>query len=104
VYAKWTPNTYTIELDGNEASSPGTSLITVTFDKNTFKISDESGSSSLVNPKRVGYTFGGWYTGKIDGAMIIDPDGKFVENVKGYTGEDGAWCRTGNTTLYAHWG
>jgi len=103
VYAKWVPNIFTVELDGNEATSPGTSSITVTYDKNTFKVSEDSGSISMVNPERIGYTFAGWYTGKTEGTMIINPDGKFIENVKGYTGEDGVWCRTGNTTLYAHW-
>jgi len=103
VYAKWIPNTYTVELDGNGATSPGTSSIMVTFEKNTFNIPEESESSSIVNPKRTGYRFAGWYTGKTDGTLIIDSDGKFVENVKGYTGEDGVWCRTGDTTLYAHW-
>jgi uncharacterized repeat protein (TIGR02543 family) len=49
LYAKWTPNTYTIELNTN--GSPTLNPITKVYDEDI----------NIPKPSRVGYTFNGWF-------------------------------------------
>ena len=78
LYAKWTPNQYTVTLDHNyEGSTNGS--ITVIYD---------STYSGLTNPTRPGYAFDGWYDAKTDGNKVNSTDTVKI---------------TTDTTLYAHW-
>lgn len=84
LYAKWTPNNYTITLNtvGGEISKNTT---TVTYDSNY----------TLEVPTRLGYTFLGWYDGTGNSAVAYtDETGKSLNN----------WSILNNDTiLYAHW-
>lgn len=84
LYAKWTPNNYTITLNtvGGEVSK---NTATVTYDSNY----------TLEVPTRLGYTFLGWYDGTGNSAVAYtDETGKSLNN----------WSILNNDTiLYAHW-
>ncbi len=78
LYAEWKKNTYTIKynLNGGENSTSNPETYTVT-----------TGTITLKNPTRTGYTFGGWYS-----------DSKYKTKVTSI--KKGS---TGNKTLYAKW-
>ncbi|MGN1201471.1 MAG: InlB B-repeat-containing protein, partial [Candidatus Caccovivens sp.] len=95
IYAKWTANTYTITLNGNGATTAGTTSVNVTYDSSTI--------SPITNPSKTGYTFAGWTTAQNSGAVVIDISGNFVASVTGYTNESKQWVKASNTTLYAKW-
>ena len=96
LYAKWTPNTYTITLNANGGSG-GTESVTATYNSSTL-------SPAITNPTKTGYTFTGWYSGSGGtGNKVIGTDGKLVVNVSGYTGANGVWTATENKNLYAGW-
>lgn len=84
LYAKWTPNNYTITLNtvGGEISK---NTATVTYDSNY----------TLEVPTRLGYTFLGWYDGTGNSAVAYtDETGKSL----------GKWTTLNNDLiLYAHW-
>ena len=83
LYAKWTPNNYTITLNtvGGEISK---NTATVTYDSNY----------TLEVPTRLGYTFLGWYDGTGNSAVAYtDETGKSLSN----------WTLTEGKTLYAKW-
>ena len=61
LYAKWTPNNYTLTLNANGGSVSPTSK-TVTYG-NTY--------TDLPTPTRAGYTFGGWY-GSYNGSTYVN--------------------------------
>jgi uncharacterized repeat protein (TIGR02543 family) len=79
LYAKWTPNTYTVTFNANGGSLSGVSSKQVTYD---------STYGSLPTATKSGYTFGGWFTSTTGGDNISDDT--IVEI-------------TTATTLYAHW-
>ena len=83
LYAKWTPNNYTVTLNtvGGEVSG---NMATVTFDSDY----------ALEVPTRIGYTFVGWYDGTGNSAVAYtDANGKSL----------GKWNLTDGKTLYAKW-
>lgn len=84
LYAKWTPNNYTVTLNtvGGEVSG---NMATVTYDADY----------TLEVPTRLGYTFLGWYDGTGNSAVAYtDETGKSLNN----------WSILNNDTiLYAHW-
>ena len=84
LYAKWTANTYTVNLD-REPSTDGTASVTAIFG---------SDMPAITKPTRTGYTFGGYYTEKNGG-------GTQYYNANG--GSSKAWNIAANTTLYAKW-
>ena len=95
--AQWKANTYTITLNGNNGSGHTTS-VTATYNSATLS------PSTITNPTRAGYTFGGWYSASGGtGSMVIGTDGKLQANVSGYTGANGIWIATASKTLYAKW-
>lgn len=86
--AQWVANDYTVTLDGNGATSAGSpSTLSVTFDG----VLD---TSSLVLPRRFGYTFLGYFTAATGGEKYINADGSFSRV---------AWDIAVDTTLYAQW-
>ena len=97
LWAQFTPNNYTIELNDNGGSG-GDGTHAVTFDAAT---------GSLTNaPERDGYTFAGYWTGSGGtGTQIFNADLTPIQNVSGYTDNtsDKKWIYAGNKTLYAKW-
>ena len=78
LYAKWTPNKYTVTYDANGGSvSPKSN--SQTFDSNYV---------NLPTPTKTGYTFQGWYTEKTGGSKVTTST---------------KYKTAGNTTLYARW-
>ncbi|WP_193556127.1 InlB B-repeat-containing protein [Paenibacillus ginsengarvi] len=75
LYAKWTPNHYTVTFNSNGGT--GVSSQTVSYNNK---------ATAPANPTRTGYTFGGWYT-----------------NTGLTTAFAFTTAITGNTTLYAKW-
>ena len=97
LYAKWTAIQTTITLNANGGSGNTTS-VAATYDSSTLN------PSSITNPTKTGYTFGGWYSGEGGtGSLVINTSGKLQANVSGYTGANGVWKATTNKTLYAKW-
>lgn len=74
LYAKWTPNTYTITFNGNGGNS------------STLKLNYGAALGNLPTSTRTGYTFAGWYTTSTGGTKITNTT-----------------LVTGNVTYYAHW-
>ena len=78
LYAHWTANNYTVSFENNDGSGISSSKA-VTFDSNF---------GELCIPKRIGYTFDGWYTDIADGTKVTS---------------DSKYSTADNVTLYAHW-
>lgn len=78
LYARWSPITYTIELNANGGSCL-TDSVTVAYD---------SIYGALPIPTKTGYTFNGWYTAVSGGTKIT---------------EDTKVTTASNHTLYAQW-
>ena len=93
LYAKWTA---TITLNGNGATSAGSTSATVNYKSSTV--------SSITNPSKTDYTFAGWYSGSGGtGDLVINTSGELQSDVSGFTDEDGKWVATEVKTLYAKW-
>ena len=100
LYAGWTPITYTgdngIILDQNEATTNGTTKLSVTYATTT--------EFTITNPLRNGYTFGGWTSTKNGATVVIDTTGALQASVSGYTNASSQWIRSDMpVTLYAKW-
>ena len=64
LYAQWSPNNYTVTFNAQGGSAPVPATKNVTFD---------AAYGTLASTTRVGYTFGGWWTGPGGtGIEIID--------------------------------
>ena len=85
LYAKWTPNTYTIKFVGGSNSSGSMSDVTATYDSAT-KLPSNGFS-------REGYKFAGWSTSDGDDATVGFSDQTDVINL----------VENGEITLYAVW-
>ena len=85
LYAKWTANEYTVTLDGQSATTAGTTEVTATYD---------AAMPAITVPERTGYTFGGYYT-------ATDGGGTKYYNADGTSAT--AWNIAEATTLYAKW-
>ena len=84
VYARWTVNTYNVQLD-RQGGSDGTASVTATYD---------AAMPSATKPTRLGYTFGGYYTLQNGGGTQY------------YTASCASartWNIASNTILYAKW-
>ena len=92
LYARWTPNKYTISYNGNGATGGSTANTTATYDQNVAIASN--------GYTRTGYTFAGWTT-KSNGA----DDGYGWTNWKGtWKYVDGQYgIASGKLQLYARW-
>lgn len=82
LYAKWTPNTYTISFDLNYDSAEPIGSREIAYD---------SEYGELPAPTRIGHSFVGWYT-----AEIPDGSGEYIH-------KDTIYKVDGNQTLYAIW-
>ena len=83
LYAKWTPNPYTITFNGNGSTSGSTSDAECTY--------DSSCTLSTNHYVRSGYLFLGWTT--TPGGNVQYNDGQSVLNI----------AESGSITLYAKW-
>lgn len=79
LYARWTPNKYTVIFNANGGETPSPSSKTVTY-KSTY--------GTLATVSRLGYGFLGWFTDPTSGTKVNSTD---TYNI------------IGNQTLYAHW-
>lgn len=104
-YPAWTPKSYTINLANMEATTAGTTSVTVTFDAST------NMTSAITKPTKTHYNFGGYWTSENTGTtldhQLIDEDGNWIADVDGYTSNDGAghptWVHDYPISLYAKW-
>lgn len=79
LYAKWTPNTYTITFNANGGTTPSKASMSVKYN---------SAYGTLATTTRIGYTFKGWYTAKSGGTKITS---------------NSTYTTASNSTLYAQW-
>ena len=93
LYAIYTPNTYTVTLDGNGGTG-GSASVTATY---------EAALPSFTAPIRSGYVLTGYYTETSGGTKVIDVDGTLEAGVTGYTNSESEWIGTSATTLHAQW-
>ena len=85
LYAKWTPKTYTVNLDMQDGSG-GTAQVTATFD---------SAMPSATAPTKTGYTFAGYYT---------STNGGGTQYYNADMSSANTWnIDTNPSTLYAKW-
>ena len=94
LFARWTPNTYTITLN-RQGSTTGATSVTATFDSKTL--------TGWTAPTRAGYTFQGYFTAATGGNRVISSVGTLESNVTDYTDANGNWIRTSAPTLHAQW-
>jgi uncharacterized repeat protein (TIGR02543 family) len=86
LYARWTPNSYTVSFNGNY--SDGGSMATQSF---IFDVAQYLTSNGFTRNE---YLFNGWNT-KADGSGISYTGGAWVKNLSDVTNDD--------VTLYAMW-
>lgn len=95
-YAKWTASVYRISLDNESPTTSGSTYVDLTYNSSTH--------AGIINPKKTGYTFGGYWTADNGtGTMVINTSGVLQANVTNYTGAGGIWTKAATTTLYAKW-
>ena len=104
LYAKWTPNTYTITLNSNGGTG-STESVEIDYGQTPPNTAGSNYYFSITNPTKPGYTFLGWYTAADGGSEVIDKDGCFLAPVADYTSNSAGniWIRPSDATLYAHW-
>ena len=88
LYARWTPNTYTVSFDANGGSGGQSADVTVIYDSAMPTI-------STTKPTRAGYAFGGWYdtSAASGGTQYYTAAGASVRT----------WKKTADAKLYARW-
>lgn len=79
LYAKWTPNDYTVTFNANGGNTTSPASKTITY-ANTY--------GELATTTRTGYSFNGWYTQESGGTKITSETTVSI---------------TANQTLYAQW-
>ena len=95
--ATFTAKTYTVNLDDQSATTAvSPSSVTATYNSSTL-------SSSITNPSKTGYTFGGWYKSTGGAGGLIISTGGALQASTDYTGAGGIWTNDGDVTLYAKW-
>ncbi len=85
LYAKWTPNTYSVKYDGNGATAGSMSNST-----HTYGVAKNLTTNAFT---KTGYTFEGWAT-SVDGDVVYSNE----QSVSNLTSENGVVV-----TLYAKW-
>ena len=95
VDASFSAKTYTVTLNGNGGSG-NTANVTATYNSSTL-------SSSITNPTKTGYIFGGWYSGEGGTGTLIISSAGVLQSSTTYSDGSGNWTNDGNVTLYAKW-
>lgn len=80
-----TANTYTVTLSAPDATTPGTTSVTATYDAIM--------PLPITRPERTGWVFSGYFDATTGGTQYYTGEGTSVRN----------WDKTANTTLHAHW-
>ncbi len=100
VEAVYTNGVYGITLDGNQATTMGTTSIYERYEDGFYLEigchNRVSGNSGITVPTRKGYTFLGYYTAAEGGTQLICADGCLSANMS-------ATRFLGSAILYAHW-
>ncbi len=98
LYAHWTANGYTIDLNNQSATTAGTTSLSVVYDSNT------NLTGAITLPAKTNCTFEGYFTAvKGGGSQLIGKDGKVIAGVSGYTDGSKNWKCANSVTLYAYW-
>lgn len=85
----------TVTLNNNDATTPGTESVIVTYG---------SALSNITVPSKTDYTFYGYYTENAgEGRQLINDAGEWIASVDGYTNENKKWVHDGDVTLYAYY-
>ena len=101
LYAMWTPNVYTVNLDHNTATVDG-APDTVYLKYATGWFSNEGATESITKlttvPEKSSYNFVGYYSMASNGTQIVNASGAFLttENALTFTTDEPA-------TIYARW-
>ena len=109
VYARWTPNAYTLTVRTNGGtfvggtfsnfSPKGPATLTVKYGQTSYY--------KIGTATRPGYVFKGWYTGPKAGTLVYTKNGNAYENATAKywkkIGTKAVWQYRGNLTIYAHW-
>lgn len=101
LYAKWTPNTYTVTLDQQSGATGyganGDGSLTATF--------DAAFSSATMPTAANGYAFMGyWSAAGGTGTQFTDASGNLLANIDSYSDASGNWIYDGDDlTLYAYY-
>ncbi len=97
LYAKWNPNTITVTLNNQSATSPGTSKVYYKYNINKYYSNSATSAqiTSISKPSKNGYIFDGYTTGTNGaGTKFISNAGVFIGNL---------YKQASNITLYASW-
>ena len=101
LYAVWTPNVYTVNLNHNDADVDGTPN-TVYLKYATGWFSNADATTSIANmttiPTKEGYQFAGYYSQASGGVQLIGTNGEFQTNENAL-----AFTTTNPATIYARW-
>ena len=96
LYAKWTAKNYSNTLNDQDATGTGHSTsATTTYNSTTV--------SSITNPEKDYYTFGGWYSAAGGGGMMVINTSGALQASTAYTNSSRQWTSDGAQTLYAKW-
>ena len=104
LYAQWKPNTYTVTLDGNNATSTthststtatyNAAMPTITLPSRSYKVTFNANSGTCETKSLTStYTFNGYYTATSGGTQYYKSDGSSAKN----------YDKTSASTLYAQW-
>lgn len=104
LHANWTPITYDITLNDQDATSTlHVKALTIDYYSTYFNEVYPTPEAPDL-PTKSYYEFKGWYTGVGGtGYQIMDENGAIQSGVTGYTDADGRWIHTTNVELYAKW-
>ena len=98
LYAKWISGGYTIVLNNQSATTPGTPNVSAVYGTNT------NLTSPITCPTKTDNTFGGYWTETGgSGVQLIDADGNWIPSVTNYTGDNKQWLYAGDLELFANW-
>ena len=116
LYAQFTPNTYTVTLNNQDATNTGTTKVWYQY-KTTKTISDSTcyyytnsglstclSGSAITLPTKTGYKFKGYYTEPNgEGTQYVNSDGVFINNIYKKLPSEINSSYTDDITLYAAW-
>ncbi len=118
LYGKCNPNSYTITLNNNEATTNGstsskvtyldTKLKKITNPKRQYKVSfnlNGTSATATTDDLPATYTLKGWYTEASGGTKVASSSTTpaLQANVPDHTNASSQWTRTEGATLHAQW-
>ena len=101
LYAVWTPNVYTVNLDHNDADVNGApSVVYLKYATGWFSNADATApiANMTTIPTKAGYQFAGYYSQASGGVQLIGTSGEFQTNENAL-----AFTTTNPATIYARW-